>query len=377
MKKRVFSILTALCLCLTLLPTAAFAADSVVTGSGTEETPYRISDADGLKWFRDKVNSGEYGACAVLTANINLNDEEWTPIGPDTGSAYTGTFDGKGYAIKNLSITGNFTRAGLFGCVKGGAIRNLTVAGSVACTVDYGWYGSIAGYAEGETIENCASLCTVSYIGKDTRVGGIVGYVPNSSASTIIRDCYNIGNVTGGMDTGGICGWCTTGQISNCYNAGKVTGNTYTGEIASTYISEPSNCYYLSDTDNDRAAKTVAEFSDGTVLELLKKGERGSSEDPWANECKYLAAAGKTLPVFKGQGDAHTHVQASGWEATETEHWQICSTCGAAIHKAHHDRGSGTCEEEVTCLGCGHKYTVAHDFTAEKAEEQYLKTAAT
>ena len=110
-----------------------------MTGSGTESDPYQISTADQLKRFRDIVNgtggqTPNRGACAVLTANIDLNNEPWTPIGPDTDSAYTGAFDGQGYTVRNLSITGDFKRAGLFGCVKDGSIRKLTVAGSVSCT---------------------------------------------------------------------------------------------------------------------------------------------------------------------------------------------------------------------------------------------------
>ena len=162
---------------------------ALATGSGTENDPYQISTAEGLKWFRDKVNNAktpdETKICAVLTADIDLNNEEWTPIGPSESSAYTGTFDGQGHTVKNLSVTVNVKpgRAGLFGCVIGGAIRKLTVAGSVSCTVDQGWCGGIAGYAERETIENCASLCTVSYTGKDARVGGIVGYLGNQEQS--------------------------------------------------------------------------------------------------------------------------------------------------------------------------------------------------
>ena len=206
-------------------------------GLGTAAYPYQISTADQLRLFRDIVNGAggqtpNRGACAVLTADIDLNNEPWTPIGPDRDSAYTGTFDGQGHTVKNLSVTGNFNRAGLFGCVKDGAIRKLTVAGSVSCTVDQGWCGGIAGYAEKETIENCASLCTVSNTSKDARVGGIVGYVPSSSSMTIILDCYNIGNITGssytdGSYTGGICGFYLSGQIFNCYNVGEITGANY------------------------------------------------------------------------------------------------------------------------------------------------------
>ena len=352
MKKRLLSTLLLLCMVLTLLPTAVFATN----GDGTAENAYLLSNADDLKLFRDLVNSGNTGICAVLVNDIDLNHENWTPIGPDRDSAYTGTFDGQGHTIKNLSITGNFKRAGLFGCVKDGAIRNLTVAGSVNCTVDYGWCGGIAGYAERETIEHCASLCDISFLGTDSRVGGIVGYVPSSSHMTIIRDCYHIGNVTGTTDTGGICGWCMSGSISNCYQVGEVTAERYAGEIVGDYMmNEPSNCYYLSDTDTDPAAKTVAEFSDGTVLKLLINN-RAESDHPWADECKYLAAANRTLPVFTGQGDAHTHIQPSEWEATETEHWQVCKSCGATICKAPHNGGEADCASPATRQTCGKKY---------------------
>lgn len=281
---------------------------ALATGSGTENDPYQISTAEGLKWFRDKVNNAktpdETKICAVLTADIDLNNEEWTPIGPSESSAYTGTFDGQGHTVRNLSITGDVKRAGLFGCVIGGAIRKLTVAGSVSCTVDQGWCGGIAGYAERETIENCASLCTVSYTGKDARVGGIVGYVPSSSSMTIICDCYNIGNITGSSDTGGICGYNLSGRIFNCYNVGEITGGNYVSKIVGygQANNNPTNCYYLSDTDTDPAAKTAAEFADRTVvLKLLKAGRNDS---PW-DSCQYVATAGITLPVFNGQGDAH------------------------------------------------------------------------
>ena len=350
-----------------------------MTGSGTETDPYQISTADQLKLFRDIVNGSNgqtqnRGAYAVLTADIDLNNEPWTPIGPDRDSAYTGTFDGQGHTVKNLSVTVNVQpgRAGLFGCVKDGTIRKLTVAGSVSCTANQGWCGGIAGYAMDETIENCASLCTVSCTGIDARVGGIVGLVDYNSRTLIIRDCYNIGKITGRSDNGsgdagGICGFYMNGKISNCYNVGEITGSGYVSKIAVSAFndSRPTNCYYLSDTDTDLngTAKTAAEFANGDVLEELKAGQRDNNADPWADECKYLAAAGKTLPVFNGQGDAHDH-QSNDWEHNDTEHWQVC-TCGAVFHKAEHSGGTATCTQRATCTVCGAEYgdVLGHDFT--------------
>ena len=349
-----------------------------MTGSGTETDPYQISTADQLKLFRDIVNGSNgqtqnRGAYAVLTANIDLNNEPWTPIGPSESGSYTGTFDGQGHTVRNLSVTVNVQpgRAGLFGCVKDGTIRKLTVAGSVSCTANQGWCGGIAGYAMDETIENCASLCTVSCTGIDARVGGIVGLVDYNSRTLIIRDCYNIGKITGRSDNGsgdagGICGFYMNGKISNCYNVGEITGSGYVSKIAvSAYNdSRPTNCYYLSDTDTDLngTAKTAAEFANGDVLEELKAGQRDNNADPWADECQYLAAAGKTLPVFNGQGDEHTH--NGNWTSNGNgKHSRRC-TCNV-VETQNCSGGTATCTQRATCTVCGEEYgdVLGHDFT--------------
>ncbi|WP_455495269.1 pectate lyase-like adhesive domain-containing protein [Gemmiger sp.] len=355
-------------------------------GLGTAVSPYQISTADQLKLFRDIVNGSNdqtpnAAACAVLTADIDLNKEPWMPIGPDRDSAYTGTFDGQGHTVKNLSVTVNVQpcRAGLFGCVKDGTIRKLTVAGSVSCTANQGWCGGIAGYAMDETIENCASLCTVSCTGIDARVGGIVGLVDYNSSALIIRDCYNIGKITGRSDNGsgdagGICGFYMGGKISNCYNVGEITGSGYVSKIAVSAFndSRPTNCYYLSDTDTDLngTAKTAAEFANGDVLEELKAGRNDS---PW-DSCQYVATAKMTLPVFKGQGDKHTH-QSSNWESNETEHWQVC-TCGVVFNKAQHSFVPATCTQKAKCTVCNTEYG-AIDPANHTGTEQWTQTTTT
>ena len=345
----------------------------LITGNGTETDPYQIGTAEGLKWFRDKVNSATKTAdtqiCAELTEDIDLSGEEWTPIGIGQsvywGSrSYSGIFDGKGHTIKNLSIDNSSAQyVGLSGYVDGGTIRNLTVSGSVKGS---GHTGGIAGGADGGTFENRANLCVVqsdSTAGGTT--GGIIGFALSQGYERIVRDCYNVGSITG-RHAGGIIGQCSgwIGTISNCYNAGTVTGTANVGAIiGGNYSSDKiSNCYYLEGSvtragygDKASIAKTATEFADGTVLALLKAGERDNNANPWADECKYLDAAGKTLPVFKGQGDAHDHDQSSPWKSNETEHWQVC-TCGVVFHKAAHSGGKATCKAKAVCEICKESY---------------------
>ena len=105
MKKRVLSLLLAVVMLWSLLPTAVFAADGELSGSGSSDDPYRIANAADLLAFAAKVNDGsEPTACAMLTKDIDLTGKEWTPIGTDAAS-YEGTFDGCRFTVSGLSIT--------------------------------------------------------------------------------------------------------------------------------------------------------------------------------------------------------------------------------------------------------------------------------
>ena len=346
---------------------------ALITGSGTESDPYQISTAEGLKWFRDKVNNAKNAAnniedtkiCAELTKDIDLSGEAWTPIG--IGGAfyagtppYSGTFDGKGHTIKNLSIDSSAHYVGLFGYVYGGTIRNLTVSGSVKGSEHT---GGIAGAANGGTFENCANQCAV----QGGTTGGIIGFA-TEEGTLIVRDCYNVGSITTttGNSVGGIIGQCinTSGTIRNCYNAGTVTGTASVGAIiGNPLIDKIYNCYYLEGSvtragngDKVSISKTATEFADGTVLALLKTGERDNNADPWDTTCKYLESAGMTLPVFARQNlTVHDHV----WSAYTTDtaaktHTHSCA-CGVAETEAC-TITPATCKDGSACAVCGQQY---------------------
>ena len=341
-----------------------------ITGSGTETDPYQISTAAGLKWFRDKVNDAkteeETKICAVLTANIDLNNEPWTPIGNYTTTNeifYEGTFDGGGHTISNLNVTDRFICAGLFGAVKGGTIKNLTVAGNVSHNYFVGQSGHVGGIVGGAldaaTIENCSNNCSVTGSSSDF-IGGIAG--SNIDGARII-DCYNVGTITGTINgTGGVTG-LNMGAISNCYNVGTFKGSSAVGEIVGNNYGTLENCYYLAGTNlnavgqnnnNDNItkteSKTAAEFADGTAVLKLLKADRNDS--PW-DSCQYVATAKMTLPVFKGQGDAHEH--NGNWTSNGNgTHSRRC-TCNA-VETVNCSGGTATCKDKAVCEICKESY---------------------
>lgn len=339
------------------------------------------------------LNDGTFDESGNYSSSlIGANPEEWTPIaysGPFTENTtlyYTGTFDGQGHTIKGLYVSINNALSiedqvclGLFSTAKNAVIRNVTVTGYVSGYA--GNLGGIAGYLSGGTIENCANYCTVKSTLAATEVPSYIGGIAGGADSNAtIRDCYNTGTITVKKylvwnSTGGIVGYNNSSEVSNCYNVGKVAGNgNYNGEIVGNNADDEngtpsivSNCYYLDGTGlkavgngkgsiTNAESKTAAELGDGTVLALLING-RADSEHPWNSQCQYLAAAGKTLPVFKTQiGDAHTH-DWSAWthmEGTET-HRRSCTTCNA-VETVRCSDGVATCTAKAVCAVCGAEY---------------------
>ena len=123
-----------------------------------------ISTVDQLKAFRDAVNSGTSyaGKTVKLTADLDLQEEDWFPIGYNTmasypGTAFKGDFDGCNYTISNLKVKSSepeYATAGLFGSIASGSIKNLTLK-NVDVTSTH-WAGGIVAYtSNGPTIENC------------------------------------------------------------------------------------------------------------------------------------------------------------------------------------------------------------------------------
>ena len=187
---------------------------------------YSITEAAELAWIAQQVNTGNSyaGKTVVLANDIDLNATVWEPIGGANGK-FSGTFDGQGYTIANLTVKNN-EYAGLFvqiypsATVKRVNVKNATIESSH-------FAGVIAGYAYGN-ITDCqvdnAQITVVpnmvngSYDNGD-KAGGIVGYVGESSYSIANNKVTNT-TIRAYRDLGGIAG-CVQGTSTVTANEGS------------------------------------------------------------------------------------------------------------------------------------------------------------
>lgn len=271
-------------------------------GSGSAEDPYLIADASQLRWFAAQVNdNGKSAICAQLTADIDLESKEWTPIGKNYSYAYKGTFDGNNHEIKNLYVTGTTSNHyGLFGVLgAGGTIRNLTVSGRVAITGSgsnsYGIGGIVGQLGGAGTIENCTNRAAVS---GNYNTAGIVGRVGSSGGT--IRACANLGDISGSNNVGGIVGYVYYGvTASHCYNRGAVTAEVSKAGGIVGYMDDPgakfSNCYTTGVVTGKDSAAVVGKKSSGSISGCYYLDTLGTDSNATAKTSEELKALASTL----------------------------------------------------------------------------------
>lgn len=295
------------------------------TAENSAENPYLIDSVIMLELLRDNVNAGKTYAGAYFrqTADLDLNNEAWTPIGYNEAAAslsnvFEGSYDGYDHSIKNLYInltevgTG-YTTLGLFGVVSDGTVKNLTVSGSITYTstsetaTTYIYVGGIAGDIMGAT---AVSSCTVTdmtlKIANETaytaatsvqpEIGGIAGHAQDTAS---ITGCSVESSVTvtgpnytyswGGSNpnnlpysgAGGILGRgvCT---ISNCSFAGSVSGHVVGGIVAyggtsKTDVAALSNCENtgrVTGSSNSGAVGGIAGYINyGSISSCINRGD--------------------------------------------------------------------------------------------------------
>ena len=349
--RSILSVLLAALLLVTSIPlTPAFADGGAVslqsesgeggelTGSGAPTDPYQIATAADLLEFADKVNNkNQTSAWAELTANIDLNNQRWTPIGSDS-SRYSGTFNGAGHTISGLYIdSSSADDQGLFGYLSTdggntGTVQNLSVSGSVSghlyvggiagrnggnvinCTFSgsvsgVNTVGGVVGDNRG-TVENCYNTGSVTSSGSP--VGGVVGY--NDSGGSV-TNCYNTGTVTGTDDyvggVGGVVGWnISSGNVTNCYNTGAVSGGKYVGGVVGYNRGTVTGCYFLKQNGMNESLQGIGDGSGttgATAVTTLDALCKNFKSDPWTISPFYNHPVLKTNPEGGDGTAAHPY----------------------------------------------------------------------
>ena len=256
-------------------------------GEGTIDNPYTISNLTELKWFRDSVNtytqdgSNQYkNKYIVLTADINLNGENWTPIGTNSvgdHAAFLGIFDGQGHTISNLYVNANggnlgfFARTGAYGETGSATIKNVTFNNVDVSTNNTNHWATGHGDNVGGVIGNANAATTIEnvhvtgdvYVVGCGYVGGIVGHgypkIYNSSVkaedgSYIHGHYWCVGGIIGYAGEGGtVIDDCSVEGVDiwTAYGAGAGIaglangGNTINNVSVKDVAIESNSDYYM------------------------------------------------------------------------------------------------------------------------------------
>ena len=272
MKKKLLSLLLALCLVMALVPMTAFAAGTTDSWDGTadtswydeNETEFHLQTAEQLAGMAKLVNDDTAyfkDKTVYLDNDLDLSGHEWNSIGDgantDVGS-FQGVFDGQSHVIYNLyshegtqseNQSNNLYRNGLFGSIYNATVKNLGIenADIVIPMKDGSTYGKgiLVDWMTHSTINNCyttGSITGGSYVEK--YIGGIAGFLNGNNS---ISQCYSTAAITGNYDgeyyeeqegglepmdcwdsLGGIVGASYTGQvtISDCWFGGEIVVNS-------------------------------------------------------------------------------------------------------------------------------------------------------
>lgn len=192
-------------------------------GEGTAQSPFVLKTTDDILALSTTSMDWTDDVYLIMGADITVG--EFSGIGTKS-SPFKGNFDGKGYSLKNASVSNTAigTSTGVFNAIDGATIRNLGVVDADINGTTF--TGALVGYAASGTVERCFSSGTVT--GTSICAGGLIG----ENAGATVSDCYSTAAVTNENDyaTGGLVGK-NKGVIKNTYASGKITAYNYAGGL--------------------------------------------------------------------------------------------------------------------------------------------------
>ena len=288
---------------------------TVCKAAGVEATEtdgvFQLNNAGNLLWWAAYVNAGNPASNAVLTTDVDLTGIQYVPAGT-SANKFVGTFDGQGHSVTLALNNPSLNYQGLFGVATDGAtIKNVVVKGSIyGNSYVAGIVGGSNGSVEGKTLNifNCGNEATITAV--NANGAGLIGVNMGGAAHFYILNCYNVGNVTSGRESGAVTGW-TGGDkttIENTYNIGTVVNGEGDGFLRGG--GKLINTYNLSATDAQVTSGELAYKLGDAFSQLI-----GTDAYPTfgSNPVSYVGEAGyatlyDTTTGYELNGDVKAHV---------------------------------------------------------------------
>ncbi|WP_144905935.1 outer membrane protein assembly factor BamB family protein [Halobellus captivus] len=232
------------------------AIEHLLTGSGFLEDPYLVSNINELQAVREYPHRHYVLTDDIdASANSSWNDGDgFEPIGTENAH-FTGTFDGQGHAITNVTISEDSGHTGLFAWTASGAVVERVILENVS--VDGGGVtGALIAENHGTVRNTSVSGVVTSEV---TSTGGLIGVnvgtVVNSSASATVEGSSNVGGLIGtneglgdeigsvldshasgdvsatGRDVGGLIGYSDRAEVRTSYATGDVQAPATAGGL--------------------------------------------------------------------------------------------------------------------------------------------------
>ena len=290
-------------------------ASSFAGGDGTEQNPYLISNASELAYLAQLVNSQsaapEY-KYYKLTDNINLGYSEWIPIGlgGNENQYFCGQFDGNGYTISDLYISGvNENYIGLFGFIKDGKVKNVSVAGAIEgikTTLTGLSIGGIAGSTKDTDFVNCKTLYfSMSNLSVGTADFSYVGCLCGKTVDGSIINCSanecNINLKEGNFNSGIMVGNCDSAMAecnvisteSGLFSTSANIGEYIIGGLCGSLSDKAAKCsvtapYFANNLQNPTSANIggLCGYSNSSITVCSVKFTDGVTKTIDGNEYK-------------------------------------------------------------------------------------------
>lgn len=320
-----------------------------------EDGFYPIATKMDYNWFMVRVNNlGNVRSNAKLTQDLDLNEYTFIPIGSDA-ARYAGTFDGQGHRIKNMVLDGTKKEQGFFSVLQGGAvIKNLIIDSS--CTMEGTGGNNVAalvGCVNGSTFDETITIENVgnemSFECSTTNNAGFVARDWSGNLRLVFNNCYNTGNITGGVENGAFTAWTPRVTLNNCWNTGRIemTGG-YDGSTSLARGNKPvfNNSYDLNADNGDNAGApegyTAEWLASGQLCYILngkqsdevawyqKLGEEGDAQPyPFGTDIVYANGALQCDGITPKEGSELTFSNTEG--NTVDDHqwndWGFCGVC--------------------------------------------------